>query len=312
MIRADWLTVQLADANESPAYYELLLGKVPATRDEWLSLLGVDKQADPLLRFGMIEENSGVAKQKTRWLESFPTLAGYAWGTRDALKITPENDPLEHPDGQFKHDGEEWIVGIPKLSLTTRTRGVLQVYLLSNGDGKRVDKAPVDLVEDATRFRGTAEIRNPGSCVQCHGDGLNKPTENGVERYILSGAELYALGRNELAEVEAFHLGRVSLDRDNADYQSIVTALTGLDGEDASAAFRRAVDRYDKPLRLPDVARELGVAEVAAKNAIANQTGQGKPLAARLAGLAYGRTIPREAFEDRHAELRRIVDEWNE
>lgn len=310
VVRGDWLTVQLADANESPAYYELLLGKVPATRDEWLKLLNVDKDADPLLRFGMIEEDSGVARSKVRWLESFPTLNGYAWGTRDSVEITAESDPLEHPDGQFKHDGEEWIVGIPKLSLASRERGVLQVYLLSAGDGTRVDKAPIDLVEDSTRFRTNAEIRNPGSCVQCHGGGLNAPTQNGLEDFVVSGAELFAKGRDRLAEIEAFHLGRISLDNDNDGFEAIVKALTGMDGAKAALSFRRTVERFDKPLRLEDVAREMGVAPEAARNAIANQTALGRPLSARVVGLAHGRTIPRETFEERHAELRSTMDEW--
>jgi hypothetical protein len=310
VVRADWLTVQLADANESPAYYELLLGSAPKTRDEWLGALNVDKSADPLLRFGLIEEDSGVAKSKVRWLESFPTLNGYAWGTRDSVEITPDNDPLEHPDGQFAHDGEEWIVGIPKVSLASRERGVLQVYLLSNGRGQRVDKAPVDLVEDGTRFRRRAEIRNPGSCIQCHGAGLNEPSENGLENFVLAGPQLFALGRDKLAEIEAFHLGRIQLDQDNDGFGAIVVALTGLDGDKTAVAFRSAVERFDQPLELSDVARELGVAPESAKNAIAHQTGQGKPLAARVAGLAYGRTITREAFEQRYHELRSICDEW--
>lgn len=310
VVRADWLMVQLADANESPAYYELLLGTAPKTRDEWLAALNVDKDADPLLRFGLIEEDSGVARSKIRWLESFPTLNGYAWGTRDSVEITPENDPLEHPDGQFDHDGEEWIVGIPKVSLASRERGVLQVYLLSNGQGQRVDKAPVDLVEDSTRFRTNAEIRNPGSCIQCHGAGLNPASENGLENFVLAGPQLFALGRDKMAEIEAFHLGRIALDKDNDGFGAIVLALTGLDGEKTAAAFRRAVERFDDPLELSDVARELGVAPETAKNAIANQTAQGKPLAARVAGLAYGRTITREAFEERYAELRSYCDEW--
>ncbi|QDV78060.1 hypothetical protein K2D_16660 [Planctomycetes bacterium K2D] len=310
VVRADWLTVQLADANESPAYYELLLGTAPKTRDEWLAALNVDKDADPLLRFGLIEEDSGVARSKVRWLESFPTLNGYAWGTRDSVEITPENDPLEHPDGQFKHDGEEWIVGVPKLSLTTRDRGVLQVYLLSNGQGQRVDKAPVDLVEDSSRFRSNAEIRNPGSCIQCHGEGLNEPSENGLEDFVLKGAQLFANGRDKLAEIEAFHLGRISLDRDNEGFGRIVVALTGMDGEQAASAFRRSVERFDDPLELSDVARELGVAPEAARNAIANQTAKGRNLSARVVGLAHGRTITREAFEERYHELRSYCDEW--
>lgn len=316
VIRADWLLVRLADATESSAYYDLLLGETPNERDQWLGELGVDRQATPELRYGQVEEQSGVAKQRVRWLESFPVLApggsGYAWGTRDSLEITGETDPLEHPDGGFDHDGEEWIVSLPKISTATREAGVLQAYLLSNGDGKRVDVAPVALVEDTTRFRGLAEIRNPGSCIQCHAEGLNKPTRNGLADYVLSGANLFTTDRDEQVALEAFHLRRFDrqLDRANEDYAIAVEALTGQEPKAAAEAFKRAVNRYDAALTLEDAAREMGCAPATLRNAIAGVTGRGEPLPARVAGLPHGRSISRAAFEERYHELEEIKDAW--
>lgn len=313
VIRADWLTSQLADATVSPAYYELLLGRVPKTRDEWLHLLRVDRQADKLLRFGLVEERSGVAKQRVRWIESFPAERGYAWGTRDSLAVTDDKDPLEHPDGRFAHDGEEWIVGIPKVSTASGTRGVLQVYLLADGQGVRVDKAPVDLVEDSTRFRGYAEIRNPGSCVQCHVNGLNEPTRNALREYLLSGASLYARNKETQAGLEAFHLGDVatSIRRANEDYSAMVEVLCGVSANEGAAAFRRAIEHYHAPLDLTAASHELGVSESAMRDALAKQHTIAQSIGARAAGLAHGRTIPREAFEQRFLELRRILDDWS-
>ena len=138
----------------------------------------------------------------------------------------------------------------------------------------------------------------------------NEPSENGLAEYLLTGAEVFA-DRERLAEIEAFHLGRIQLDNDNEGYVAIVQALTGMGGEDAAKAYRRAVERYDKPLTLADVARELDAAPEAVRNAVANQTGRGVNLPARVVGLAHGRTIPRETLEERHAELRSIVDEWS-
>lgn len=312
VVRADWLLVQLADANESPAYYELLFGEVPDKRDRWLELLGVDKNADPLLRFGMIEGESGVAVNKVRWLESFPVGRGYAWGTRDSLKVTPSNDPLEHPDGSFDHDGEEWIVGIPKLSLATGERGVLQVYLLSDGKGNRVDKAPIDLVEDSSRFRDRAEIVNPGSCVQCHDGGLNEPTRNELRDYLLSGAAAFTRDTEARDQLEAFHLGTLDrvLEESSSAHQRMVQTLTGKKPGDAAGCFTRAVRRHDAPLTLADVARELGVSEATARGAISAQTGYGQPLGARTAHLVHGGTIPRESFEERYREFGRYAHEW--
>lgn len=313
VIRADWLLVQLADANESTAYYELLFGEAFKKRDDWLRALSVNKEKREL-NFGMVEETSGVAVQSIRWLESFPitSIGGYAWGTRDAFQTIGANDPLENPEGDFDHDGEEWIVSIPKISTATGEDGFLQVYLLSDGDGNRVDKAPVDLVEDSTRFRGFAEIRNPGSCVQCHFEGLKKPTTNGLRDYLLKGGGIYANSPEVQAQLEAFHLRKFEnkIDRANEDFQRMVKLVTGLDSKTAAEAFREAVLDYDGNLALEDIAREIGVTPAMLRNALAEQTGLGKPLGARSAGLAHGRSIPREAFEQQYPTFRSVCDQW--
>jgi hypothetical protein len=312
IVRGDWLLVELADATQSEAYYRLLLGKVPKTRDEWLDGLRVVRKGDPLHRFGLIEGESGVAVNSVRWLESFPADRGYAWGTRDSLRTGEANDPLEHPLGDFAHDGEEWIVGIPKVSIATGKRGVLQIYLLSDGKGNRVDKAPVDLVEDSSRFRGRAEIRNPGSCIQCHDQGLREPSRNELREYVESGAELYATEQATQERLEAFHLGAIGQEiaRANEDFGGIVRLVTGLAPEDAASEFTQAVRRYDEPLTVEDVARELGVTPGKARAAIALQTGMGKPLGARLSSLAHGGTASRDAVEERYRTLRSYLVEF--
>lgn len=320
LIKADWLLVELADATESDAYYRLLFGgdKIPAKRDDWLDLLKVDRTKstnfDPL-RFGQIESESGVAKQPARWLESHPVLSGsaggYAWGTRDVLEVTRDKDPLENLTGNFDHDGEEWIVGIPKISLATGDRGTLQVYLLSDGQGNRVDEAPVDLVEDSTLFRGTREIRNPGSCVQCHGVGLNQPTTNDFKELIRDGVDTYAEKETQ-QQIEAFHLGSLALalDRANEDFGAIVQQVCGVSGIEAAKAFKRAVNVHDTPLDLAATAREIGTTPVQWRAAIASDLATGKTLGARIAGLAHGRTIPREAWEYRYAETYQQAKPW--
>lgn len=316
VVRADWLLLQLSDGTDSDAYYRLLFGgaKIPQRRDQWLDLLGVDRDKpkgfDPL-RFGLIESESGVAKQDARWIENHPIGRGYAWGTRDVIEVRGDSDPLEHPDGGFKHDGEEWIVGIPKLSLASGNRGALQVYILSNGAGAIVQEAPVDLVEDSTLFRQQRAVRNPGSCVQCHAGGINPPSTNDFRQLIADGVDLYA-DKGTQQQLEAFHLSDVGreVQRNNEDFAAIVQAVCGVDSKAAVDAFRDSINRFDAPLDLAATARELGASPESWRLALGLASAARNPLSARLAGLPHGRTVSRQAWEEQYHEARAYLQSW--
>jgi hypothetical protein len=318
VVRADWLLLQLADQTDSDAYFRLLFGgdRIPKQRDDWLDLLKVSRERSKdfdALRFGLIESESGVAKQDARWMERHPVLGGYAWGTRDILEVAPDADPLEHPAGDFEHDGEEWIVGIPKVSLTTGDRGALQVYALSSGDGKIVAEAPVDLVEDSTTFRQQRAVRNPGSCVQCHTEGLNLPSTNDYRQLIVDGVDVVFYGdKDKQDQIDAFHLGDVEreLSRANEDFQAIVRLATGVESAAAVKAFKATVDRFDAALDLDATARELGTTPENWRLAIGYASTQTSTLPARVAGLPHGRTIPRAAWEGIYHEALHRLHAW--
>lgn len=308
VVRADWLLVHLTDATASASYYRLLhRGTVPATRDEWLQLWGVS--GDPALRFGLIEAASGVSKARTRWIENRPMLRGYAWGTRDVARLAPGRDPLEQPAGDFGHDAEEWILGVPKLSTATGRRGVLQVYLLTDGKGKRVDKADTDVVEDATRFRGLAAVRTPGSCMSCHARGLHHPSVNELRRLIAAGVDTYA-GLKTRDALERFHLGDVAKDieRGNEDFAAGVAMASGQTPDENAEALRAAVAAYDRPVDLAAAALELDSTPAELRLALASASDG--HLGARLAGLAHEQPIPRTAWEDLYLIAREALEAW--
>lgn len=313
IVRADWLLVELADMQESNAYHLLLFGgKNPVKRrDDILNRLGVVNQRRHV--FGLIEGQSGVAKQGTRWIENRPILRGYAWGTRDSLKLIEDKDPLEHPDGTQVHDGEEWIIGVPKVSIANDgARGTLQIYFLANGQGQLVNRAPVDLVEDGTKFRNYAEIRNPGSCIQCHGpSGLNLPTVNEFRELIKGGVYPFADDPKTAGDLQAFHLSDISkeLERGNDDYQTMVEIVTGMTSGDASAAFKRSINRYDAELDLLAAAEELAsfgydVNQVTAALEWAANDGT---VGARLSSLTRDKKIPRAAWEEQYLLVRSLI-----
>lgn len=318
VVRADWLLVELADGTESESYMRLLYGgdSVPQTRAAFMARWEVEdatNQIEPY-RFGMIESNSGVAKQEVRWIESFPTKAAYYWATRDVLKVEAGNDPLENPLGSFQHDGEEHIVALGKIHLGTGTRGTLQAYALFNGDGKRVDAAPVDLVEDSTTFRGNREIVAPGSCIQCHGQGINPLKQNEFRHLIRSGVDVYAFKQTQ-EQLEAFHLGDLAsvVASNQSAFQAIVPLVCGLDSLEAAEAFNRSCKAYDRELDLEDAARELGCQPAELRNSLGFylQPGKSARFPARLAGLPHGRLMPRETWEtSAYLEAKEMLKRW--
>lgn len=310
MIRADWFVVAATDCQESDTYYRLLYSgkQIPTTRNDFLQLLDVSTKPgldDKQYNLGIIEGRSGVSKQLVRWIENRPVQRGYAWGTRDVLALKTDTDPLEHLEGDFAHDGEEWIVGIMKRSITSGQVGALQVYLLANGEGKRVDRAPVDLVEDSTRFRGYAEIRNAGSCIQCHDTGLNSFTKHELRDLVASGVETYTKDKGKQQAIEAFHLADLSreLERNNEDFSAGVLMATGVEPREAIACYKRTIDAHDRDIDLNTAANELYVTPAELRIALAKQSLNGNNLGARAASLAHEGTITRKAWEQRYGEV---------
>lgn len=310
VLRADWLLLNITDQHTNGNYTKLLLGTAPKTRDEWLGMLGVDP--NPVYRFGLIEEDSGVSKQRIRWIENRPISRGYAWGTRDVLEVNSTSDPLQHLAGDFKHDGEEWIVGIPKVSMKTGQRGTLQVYVLANGQGQLVDRAPVDLVEDKTEFRGNREIRVCGSCIQCHAQGLNDPTLNGLRQLITVGADVYSYPREQAESIEQFHLGDITkeMERNKEDYATIVQEVCRMRPEDVAFSFKLSTELYDLPVTQDRAAYELSTTPERLKLAIANYSAKYKETPARMVSLAHGLPIPRSTFEEQFLTIQSAVKDW--
>lgn len=299
VVDAGWLVVRLADTTESDAHYRLLYGDAKITRDQFLAFWGVNRKARS--SFGIItrsENPIGPSVAGIRQIDNYPTNErGSAWGTRDSAKIDDESDPLQHLDGKFKHDAEEWLVAHPKVSVRGE-RGFLLAALLSNGVGERQEEAPPSIVTDKLGFRGQHAIRNWGSCVGCHAAGINPPSNNRVKDVIVSGIEIYAKKGVQEA-IEQFHLSDsgVQITRDNEDFQAGVLMVTGIDGEKFASAFRAAVAHYDKPVDLAQASREVGEPVASLKVTLALANFQGYDLGARGASLVANDPVPRSAWE---------------
>lgn len=315
VVRGDWLVSQLSDGTRSTLYYDMLYGeKSPKNRDEFLAFWRVDRKKDAEFSLGMIEASSGIAHNKIRWIESYPQPDARMWGTRDFFQLEAGKDPLEAPDGKFKHDAEEWIGSIPKISYSGNVRGHAQSYLLSNGDGVLQQEAPGRIVEDHARTFGHSTIINPGSCHGCHVSGLNKPSINAVRRILQQGVEVfeYSLERQEF--IERFHLTDLDkhVTRHNEDFALYVKAATGVSPDEVSPAFKQLILNYVSDVTLERAGLELGVDSDTMRRSIAAASDGGVNVGPYLAGMAHGQKIPRTMWERTYLAAKQYVANWKQ
>lgn len=310
VLRADWLLIQLTDSQESSAYYQLVFGKRPKTRDEAFEIFGINTAKE--VQRGLIAGESPVAVNKVRRIINFPSkLRGLAYLTEDSLEIAGEKDPLEVPDRSPVHDGEEGIIMIEKHMAKTGLTGNIMVFFLSNGQGEIVDRAPVDLVNDYTKLRGLTEIRNGSSCFSCHVNGYNPWKSNQFREYLEAGVEAYADYKTQEA-VEAFHLIDLEkqLERANEDYALIIEAACGCSTLRAVQAYRQRLKQYDAEMTGKRAAQELGLTFEEFQLALAYAASQKYNLSGRVSGLAHNKKISRDSWEQQFLQVRKMVNQW--
>lgn len=185
-LRADWF---VASATRPPLYHDLL--RLPDTAQELRKELQVDRDAnirnESAARAGF--QASGVSGQN-RLVERHDSPVGmYYWESYDFLPRRARANLLRFPLGPvyagndfakqaFEHDGGEMIFGLANG---------LQAYYLSDGQGKRIDQGPTDVVSDGLRTSGTPAIVNGMSCMHCHKLGTIACTDTVRANHALSG-----------------------------------------------------------------------------------------------------------------------------
>ena len=162
-LRADWF---VANASRPPLYHDLL--QLPTTDRALERLLQVDVvadlQEDNVLRSGF--NDSGVSKNN-RLLERHDAAYGTLWRSHDFANNKGRQNLFEHPLGpnagetSFQAAGGEIIFHLPNG---------LQAYFLVDAKGKRIDKAPSEIVADPRR--PDQRVENGISCMSCHARGL--------------------------------------------------------------------------------------------------------------------------------------------
>ena len=270
-LRGDWL---IARAARAPLYYDVLA--LPDTMEAFEHMLGVDSRANLLetvreggsplaLRSGFGAGRSGVSINN-RLVERHGLPGGYYWKSYDFGQPTREvKRLLENPLGpkgahlaphpgrfEFEEDGGEMIFTLPNG---------LQAYFLTDARGRRINEGPIRVVRDRQQQSGHPEIYAGYSCMICHSDGM-EPLKDEVRE------AARGFGREVRERVARLYPPRPEMDavvlRDRDHYRrSVAPALSPfLDvpavGQPWPEPVALMVRRYNQPLTVADVVRELG------------------------------------------------------
>ena len=293
-VRADWF---VATASRPPLYYDLL--QMPLSDRDLERQLRVDVpldiQEERAVRSGF--NGSGVARNN-RLLERHDAAFGAYWRSYDFAENTERQNLFEHPLGPqaggngFEHSGGEIIFNLPNG---------LQAYLLVDANGRRLDRAPVEIVSDPRRPDRVVETAI--SCISCHAQGVIHKADQ-IRAHLQKNANVFA-----------------AADRDavNALYppEARFKALLDEDGE----RFRKALAKTGAPAGEPEPVTvftlgyegELDLRAAAAESGLKpdeflKRLGEAPGISRTLGNLKVpGGTVPRAAFQALFPEVVRAL-----
>jgi mono/diheme cytochrome c family protein len=289
-LRADWFA---ATASRPPFYHELL--QLPTSARGLERLLQVDVPADieeeTAVRAGF--NDSGVSRNN-RLIERHDAAFGAYWRSYDFADNTGRHNLFEHPLGpaagetSFAHAGGEVIFHLPNG---------LHGFLLVDALGRRIDKAPVEIVSDPKR--PDRRVETGLSCMSCHAAGLLFKADQ-VRGHVEKN--LASFSKADLAKVRALYLPAARLrgliDEDNERYRTAL-ARAGVSAK-AADPVTTLVLRFEGTLGQREAAAELGLTP----EALAARLKEAPALGRILGPLRLvGGTVQRQVFEDGFGDL---------
>jgi serine/threonine-protein kinase len=272
-LRADWFIYHAA---RPPLYHELVtlpdyVG-IPKQQSDLEKLVGVNLwenyQEDRLWRAAFSGKKSGVSDHN-RMVERHDSKYGWYWPSYDSAGDSDRQNFFRYPlgprfpnsenFGAFEHDGGEIVFSLPNR---------LQAYMLALADGTRINEGPLSIVSDANRFSGSNAVVNGISCMGCHRNGLIPFTDTVRPQWESRVGDLAEKVLRLFPEKKIMdqHFRRDQTQFLNALEEAIGPFLrTGDDDGRKITEFvepiTAASKRYDRPVELTDVARELGLPE---------------------------------------------------
>jgi WD40 repeat protein/mono/diheme cytochrome c family protein len=294
LVRGDWF---VATASRPPFYHDFL--QLPASDRALERLLNIEVlanlQDDNAVRAGF--NGSGVARSN-RIIERHDGGHGAYWRSYDFTENIGRQNIFEHPLGPgagsnaFQQAGGEIIFNLPNG---------FQAYLLVDGRGQRVDKAPGEIVSDPKRPDRLVE--NGLSCMSCHIRGM-LPKDDQVRAHVSKNAG--AFSGEDRAAVKALYAPSARFKALMAeDVKRFTDALARAGVPETEPEPVEAVAlRYEAVLDLTTAAAEMGLSAGDFADRLRRSPLLSRPLGALL---ARGGTLQRQLFQESFADLARVV-----
>jgi mono/diheme cytochrome c family protein len=255
-LRADWFT---ATASIPPLYHSLL--QLPANVRDLQQMFGVDgsltlEETKDLIRAGF--HSSGVARSN-RVAERRIATYGAFWRTYDFASSQGEQNIFRDPL-HFKAGNGEYIFHLPNG---------MQAYYIADGEGRRLDRAPVEVVADHTHPSDPA-IVNGRSCMGCHAGGMN-PLHDDIRAFLKTTGEQTTQNFDRQRAL-AVYVPQPSLNQlleEDTRRFALAMKQAGGDGSQdvRSEPINALATRYSEEVSLREAAAEMGlpVAELRAR-----------------------------------------------
>jgi mono/diheme cytochrome c family protein len=248
-VRGDWF---VATAARPPLYHEALaLPESERALGEQLHIdVLQDVRQERVARAGF--NGSGISRNN-RLIERHESPYGGYWRSYDFADTHGRHNLFAHPLGprsvadELEADGGEIIFNLPNG---------LHAFMLVNGQGRRLDKAPLTIVSDSRR--PDRAVENGVSCMTCHARGLI-PKADQVRTSVERNPN--AFSATEADAIRALYPTESALKalfaKDNERFREAVER-TGckLTATEPVAAL---VGQYEKELDLTLAAAELGL-----------------------------------------------------
>jgi hypothetical protein len=248
-VRADWF---VHTAARPPLYHEILqLPKTDLALEQQLRVdVAENIRQDRVTRAGF--NGSGVSRNN-RLIERHESPYGAYWKSYDFAGNARDKNLFASPLGpgagphEFRHDGGEIIFNLPNG---------LQAYLLVDGEGRRIDKGPVEIVSDPKR--PDRQVINGLSCMSCHARGMIEKDDQVRAHLKANSGGFPADVRNKALALYREKGAFTRLIRSDAERFRKAVQATGapLSATEPVAALAR---RFEDELDLNMIAAEVGV-----------------------------------------------------
>ena len=289
-IRIDWF---VAKASEPPLYHALL--EVPETVKELEDLLRVDVatniQQGKAKRAGF--NRSGIS-QNNRLIERHESAYGSYWKSYDFGANVGRKNLFEHPagpssdKGAFEQDGGEMIFTLPNG---------FQGYMLTNANGKRLDRGPTEIVTDPGRPDRT--VTNGISCMSCHFNGVIEK-EDEIRKHVEANQSAFPEA-DDLLEMYCTQNDMSRLfQEDRLRFESSLRKIGLLRPTRTGEPISNMSRRFETELDVNQACAELGITPESFSESLATNPG----LSRSVGQLNVpGQTIKRDAFVEMFGDL---------